>query len=47
MYHGTTFLGIHAIRTQFGISPIKKWIKSGKWKMNYPNFYNIELDEQN
>ena len=31
-------------KTHFGTSPIKNWIYSGEWKMNYPNIYNIELN---
>ena len=33
-------------KTYFGKYTIKNWIDSGEWKINYPNFYNIELDEQ-
>ena len=28
-------------KTNFGTPPIKNWIDSGEWKINYPNFYNL------
>ena len=33
-------------RDHFGTSNIKKWIDNDEWKSNYPNFYQLELDEQ-
>ena len=32
--------------THFGTSPIKNLVESGKWKNDYPNPYNLKLDEQ-
>ena len=34
------------MKTHFGTSPIKNWIDSIKWKRHFPNFYDLELDEQ-
>ena len=33
-------------KTHVGTSPIKNWIYSGYWKINYPTFYYLRLDEQ-
>ena len=33
-------------KTHFGTYPIENRIDSGQWKINYPNFYNLELDKQ-
>ena len=37
------------LETHFGTSPIKDWIESGEWKMNYPNFlqYSVILIKRN
>ena len=33
-------------KRHFGACPIKNCIESGGWKINYPNFYSIEYNEQ-
>ena len=33
-------------RDHFGTSNIKNWVDGDEWKSNYPNFYQLELDEQ-
>ena len=30
----------------FGTSNIKNWVNGDEWKSHYPNFYQLELDEQ-
>ena len=34
------------MKTHFGTSPIKNWIDGIEWKSHFPNFYDLELDEQ-
>ena len=31
---------------RFGTSNIKNWVDGDEWKSHYPNFYQLELDEQ-
>ena len=33
-------------KTHFGVSPIRNWIDSGRWKNFYNNFYILDDDEQ-
>ena len=33
-------------KNHFGTKPIKNWIDSEDWKSHYPNFYDLESDQQ-